>query len=88
MGECKSIKKSLRAKKGFSMTKFFSMMFAMMFAFALSANAAATATNFATAIPTSLLPTGFWTLAALVLGVVATIGGVILGIKLMKRARG
>lgn len=51
-------------------------------------NAFAGATDFATAIPTSLLPTGFWTLAALVLGVVATIGGVILGIKLMKRARG
>jgi len=52
------------------------------------ASAATAATSFATAIPTSLLPTGFWTLAALVLGVVATIGGVILGIKLMKKARG
>ncbi len=68
------------------MKKWFMTIFAMLFAFAISANAAAT--DFATAIPTSLLPTGFWTLAALVLGVVATIGGVILGIKLMKRARG
>ena len=61
-------------------------MLAMMLAFASQAMAGAT--DFASAIPTSLLPTGFWTLAALVLGVVATIGGVILGIKLMKRARG
>lgn len=68
------------------MKKWLMMIFAMLFAFAVNASAAAT--DFATAIPTSLLPTGFWTLAALVLGVVATIGGVILGIKLMKRARG
>jgi len=64
---------------------FLTLLAALMLGFT---NAFASATDFATAIPTTLLPTGFWTLAALVLGVVATIGGVILGIKLMKRARG
>ena len=68
------------------MKNFWLMLLAFMTIFGIDAMAAAT--DFATAIPTSLLPTGFWTLAALVLGVVATIGGVILGIKLMKRARG
>jgi len=68
------------------MKKFIVMLLAMLSA--TIASAATAATSFATAIPTSLLPTGFWTLAALVLGVVATIGGVILGIKLMKKARG
>ena len=68
------------------MKNFWLMLMAFFALF--STNVMAAATDFATAIPTSLLPTGFWTLAALVLGVVATIGGVILGIKLMKRARG
>jgi len=54
----------------------------------MASNAFAGATDFQSAIPTSLLPTGFWTLAALVMGVVVTIGGVVIGIKLMKRARG
>lgn len=44
--------------------------------------------NFESAIPTSLLPEGFWTLAGLVFGVVVTISGIVIGIKLIKRARG
>jgi hypothetical protein len=68
------------------MKKFFITLFAMLLL--MASDAFASATDFATAIPTSLLPTGFWTLAALVMGVVVTVGGVILGIKLMKRARG
>lgn len=59
-----------------------------LFAMFMGSSAFAAATDFASAIPTSLLPTGFWSLSALVLGVVATIGGVLLGIKLMRRARG
>lgn len=51
----------------------------------LSTNAMA---DFEGAIPTSLLPDGFWTLASLVFGVVVAIGGVVIGIKLIKRARG
>ncbi|MGD9718166.1 MAG: hypothetical protein AB7U24_02910 [Sulfurimonadaceae bacterium] len=51
----------------------------------LSTNAFA---SFDTIIPTSLLPDGFWTLAGLVLGVVVSIGGVVIGIKLIRRARG
>jgi hypothetical protein len=49
------------------------------------ANAAPT--DFASALPTSLLPDGFWGLVALVLGAVVTVGGVILGIGLIKRSR-
>lgn len=44
--------------------------------------------DFSDAIPTSLLPDGFWTLATLVFGVVVTISGIVIGIKLIKRARG
>ena len=68
------------------MKKFFMTLFAFMAL--MATNAFAGATDFATAIPTSLLPTGFWTLAALVMGVVVTIGGIVIGLKLMKRARG
>ena len=49
---------------------------------------ASSATSFETALPSSLIPTGFWRLVALVFGVVVTIGGIVIGIKLMKRARG
>lgn len=69
------------------MKKLFLTLFAML-TLGITSAFADDATDFATAIPTSLLPTGFWTLAALVFGVVATIGGVVLGVKLMKRARG
>ena len=69
------------------MKKFLLMLFISLGLFSIDAFAAG-ATDFATAIPTSLLPTGFWTLAALVMGVVVTVGGVVIGIKLMKRARG
>jgi len=59
----------------------------LMMLFSMDLMAAATA-SFATSLPTSLLPTGFWTLVTLVFGVVVTIGGIVIGIKLMKRARG
>lgn len=52
---------------------------------ALTANAAPT--DFASAIPSSLIPTGFWQLVLLVFGLVATIGGIVAGISLMKRSR-
>lgn len=44
--------------------------------------------DFAGSIPTSLIPDGFWTLVTLVFGVVVTISGIVIGIKLIKRARG
>lgn len=66
--------------------KIFLTMLLMMALFAVGAEAAAT--SFTTALPSSLMPDGFWTLVALVFGVVVTMGGIVMGIKLMKRARG
>lgn len=66
--------------------KFLFTLFAMLFAFLGQAFAAAT--DFTSSLPTSLLPDGFWPLVALVFGVLVTIGGVIIGMKLIKRARG
>jgi len=65
--------------------KLLAMLLAMLL---LAFNAHASATDFASALPSSLIPTGFWSLVGLVFGVVVTIGGIVIGIKLMKRARG
>lgn len=51
-------------------------------------NSFAAATNFADAVPSSLLPDGFWPLVALVMTTVVAIGGVVIGIKLTRKARG
>ena len=51
-------------------------------------NAFASPTDFATALPSSLLPSGFWTLVGLVFGLAVTIGGVVVGLRLLKRGRG
>ncbi len=54
----------------------------------VNAFASGTPTDFASALPTSLIPTGFWSLVFLVFGLAVTIGGVLIGLKLLKRARG
>lgn len=52
-----------------------------------TSNAFATApTDFTTALPTSLIPDGFWTLAALSIGLVVAVAGVGLAIKLIRKA--
>lgn len=66
-----------------SFLKFFALFMAMF-----TANLNAAATNFAEAAPTSLLPEGFWDLVLLVFALVVTIGGIIIAMKLIKRARG
>ena len=69
------------------MRKFLVMLLAMLTLGAVSVFASSP-TDFATALPASLIPSGFWTLASLVFGVIVTIGGIVIGVKLMKRARG
>ncbi len=64
--------------------KLFLAMLALLM-IAITANAAPT--DFASAIPSSLIPAGFWSLVLLVFGLVATIGGIVAGIGLMKRSR-
>lgn len=65
--------------------KFLFSLLALLGLTAVSALAAPT--DFASAIPTSLIPDGFWSLVLLVFGLVATIGGIVAGIGLMKRSR-
>lgn len=66
------------------MPKFILAFIAMLLAF--TSNLMAAATDFASALPTSLLPTGFWGLILLLFAVVVSIGGVMLVIKLIRRA--
>jgi hypothetical protein len=50
------------------------------------AHASSTPTDFASAIPTSLIPTGFWQMVGVVFAAVAAVWGVTKGIRLFKRA--
>jgi len=70
------------------MTKMFKilmMLFALLMV-AVDANAATTATSFATALPSTLIPTGFWSMVQIVFLAVAAVWGVTKGIRLFKRA--
>jgi len=66
-----------------SISRFFSAFIALFLGSYLSA-----ADNFAEAAPTSLIPEGFWDLVLLIFALVVTIGGIVIGMKLLKRARG
>lgn len=70
------------------MPKHLKLLFSMLLAMFLGATNVFATNDFSAALPSSLLPDGFWTLVGLVFGVVVTIGGIVIGIKLMKRARG
>ncbi len=69
------------------MRKLLVMLLAMLTLGAVSVFASS-ATDFATALPASLIPAGFWSLVGLIFGVIVTIGGIVIGIKLMRKARG
>ena len=67
------------------MKKFILMSLAMMFAFAVAAIACA-ATDFASALPATLIPDGFWGMVKIVFLAVAAVWGVTKGIRLFKKA--
>ncbi|MBU1658344.1 hypothetical protein KKG72_04740 [bacterium] len=70
-------------KRIFHMLKLIIAVFAIMFGMVQHASAA---TDFASALPTSLIPDGFWALAGLALALVIAIAGVTIAIKLIRRA--
>jgi len=70
-------------KKGM---KLFMMLLAMLTLGAIGAWASGTPTDFASAIPASLIPSGFWQLVGVVFTAVAAVWGVTKGIRLFKKA--
>jgi len=64
--------------------KFIMAMFAMLMA--LTSQASATATDFASALPTSLVPDGFYGVVALIFGIVVVIAGVSVVVRMIKRS--
>lgn len=60
------------------------LLIAMMFGLAIAANAAAT--DFASALPSTLIPDGFWGMVQIVFLAVAAVWGVTKGIRLFKKA--
>lgn len=71
-------------KGDFSMKKLKMLLLAMMFMFAIGANAAPT--DFASALPSTLIPDGFWGMVQIVFLAVAAVWGVTKGIRLFKKA--
>jgi len=68
------------------MFKILMMLFALLM-IAVDANATTTgATSFATALPSTLIPTGFWSMVQIVFLAVAAVWGVTKGIRLFKKA--
>ena len=70
------------------MKKLFVMLMMLLTLGAVSVFASGAPTDFASALPASLIPSGFWSLVGLIFGVIVTIGGIVIGIKLMRKARG
>jgi len=70
------------------MKSFLARFLAFMLLLALGAFAATTGapTSFASAIPSSLIPSGFWQLVGVVFTAVAAVWGVTKGIRLFKKA--
>jgi len=66
------------------MKRLFLLLLAMMFALGVAANAAPT--DFATALPSTLIPDGFWGMVQIVFLAVAAVWGVTKGIRLFKKA--
>lgn len=66
------------------MKRLLMLLMAMMFAFSIAANAAPT--DFASALPTTLIPDGFWGMVKIVFLAVAAVWGVTKGIRLFKKA--
>lgn len=66
------------------MPKIFMMLLAFMFAFISKVSAAAT--DFASALPTSLVPDGFYGVVALIFGIVVVIAGVSVVVRMIKRS--
>ncbi len=60
--------------------------FAMLFIFSVGAFASSAPTDFASAIPSTLIPSGFWQLVGVVFTAVGTIWGITKGIRLFKKA--
>jgi len=59
---------------------------AFLMLMALGAFASSAPTDFASAIPSTLIPSGFWQLVGVVFTAVATVWGITKGIRLFKRA--
>ena len=67
------------------MKTFFRVLFMMLFFLGL-AFASSAPTDFASAIPSSLIPDGFWQLVGVVFTAVGTVWGITKGIRLFKKA--
>lgn len=68
------------------MKKFVMLLLAMLFFGAIGAFASSAPTDFASSIPASLIPDGFWQLVGVVFTAVAAVWGVTKGIRLFKKA--
>ena len=62
------------------------LMVLLFVTFGAASAFAAAPTSFATAIPTTLIPSGFWQMVGVVFTAVAAVWGVTKGIRLFKRA--
>jgi len=68
------------------MKKYLMILLSIMFLGAIGAFASTAPTDFASAIPTTLIPDGFWTMVGVVFTAVAAVWGVTKGIRLFKKA--
>ena len=69
-----------------SVKKALLMLLVMLTLGAVGAFASSTPTDFASAIPTTLIPDGFWQMVGVVFAAVAAVWGVTKGIRLFKKA--
>ena len=69
-----------------SVKKALLMLLVMLTLGAVGAFASSAPTDFASAIPTTLIPDGFWQMVGVVFAAVAAVWGVTKGIRLFKKA--